>query len=293
VAAKRELSGMETSGDPNLPVYNSRTVAEHYASLKYLTRCEQMLLETYVKPGMAVLDLGVGGGRTTAYLSSRASRYVGLDFAEEMISLCKNRFKDLEFVVGDAGDLSRFEDGSFDAVIFAFNGIDYVVPDQNRERCLQECNRVLKNGGVLIFSSHNPRAILVRPAWDQARVSEFAEHLVGQSVWLGSVIAAATMAKAAITIARAAASSAIRIVRRLPHATFWKGHGWLTEDSHGGLTLHCATPRNVIAEAARHGFRLFQAQGDDYPRISWIYSTDWYYYVFAKSVGTESSETCA
>jgi hypothetical protein len=73
---------------------------------------------------------------------------------------------------------------------------------------------------------------------------------------------------------------------------FWKGKGWMWEPSHGGLTLHYAIPSHVINEVEGHGFSLLQVLGDDYPRPSRQYITDWYYYVFAKKADGESAESC-
>src|ERR1700730_10292203 len=130
--------------DPNIPIYNAAPIVQHYAALNYLTPCEQLLFETYLKPGMAILDLGVGGGRTTPYLSSIAARYVGVDYAGEMISACRRKFPHLNFEVGNAADLSIFPSSSFDAVVMAFNGMDYVIPDESRLLALREIGRVLE-----------------------------------------------------------------------------------------------------------------------------------------------------
>ncbi len=158
----------------NLQAYRDPEVVSHYAALDYLTACERLLFDTYIKPGMAILDIGVGGGRTTPYLSRKAARYVGVDYSEEMVQSCRRKFPELEFLVSDASDLSGFSDASFDAIVIAFNGLDCVSPEERRWQCLRECARVLRAGGVLIFSSHNPRSILVRPAWDRERLRAFA-----------------------------------------------------------------------------------------------------------------------
>ena len=82
----------------NLQVYRDPEVVSHYASLDYLTACERLLFDTYLKPGMAILDIGVGGGRTTPYLSQKASRYVGVDYSEEMVRILPaTNSPDLEF----------------------------------------------------------------------------------------------------------------------------------------------------------------------------------------------------
>src|SRR5450755_4523319 len=153
-------------------------VAAHYAALEYLTPCERFLFDRHITPQTAILDVGVGGGRTTPYLSQVASHYVGLDYSEEMVKICRKKFPQLKFSVADASNLAEFQDASFDVVVMSFNTIDYLLPDEKRQQCLEECRRVLRNGGVLIFSSHNPRSILVRPAWDRARLRAFAGKLV-------------------------------------------------------------------------------------------------------------------
>ncbi len=102
----------ERSVDTNFQTYDAAEVAAHYATLDYLTPCERVLFETYIPPGSAILDLGVGGGRTTSYLANRASRYVGVDYAAAMVKVCRGKFPGLEFVVADAANLSIFPDAS-------------------------------------------------------------------------------------------------------------------------------------------------------------------------------------
>src|ERR1700690_4664567 len=105
--------------DPNLPVYNKSEVAAHYASLDYLSPCEKALFDEFLKEGDAILDLGVGGGRTTPHLSRLASRYVGVDYAANMVAACQQKFPQLEFLVADATNLAQFGGGCFDSAVMA------------------------------------------------------------------------------------------------------------------------------------------------------------------------------
>jgi ubiquinone/menaquinone biosynthesis C-methylase UbiE len=285
---------VDTKRDPNLQVYNAHEVAAHYAGLDYLSPCEILLFENFLRSGMAILDLGVGGGRTTPYLSGIASRYVGVDYAQEMIASCQSKFPGLEFLVADAADLSAFEDSTFDAVVMAFNGMDYVIPDESRFRSLREIHRVVKQDGILIFSSHNPRAILVRPSWSAKRMEELARRLAGGSSLLASPVRLVlTGARAAKAFVASAVQSITRTIRRVPKRAFWHGDGYLVDSVHGGLVTHYAVPERVVAELVRFGYRLLRLQGDDYPQVSHPYITDWYYYVFAKTAVPTSRDTCA
>jgi SAM-dependent methyltransferase len=267
----------------NLRTYCVPEVAAHYAALNYLTPCEKLLFRSYIKRGMNVLDLGVGGGRTTSYLSRVASRYVGVDYSEAMVRACRKKFPDLDFLLADASDLSVFEDSSFDAIVFSFNGLDYVLPDARRARCLRECCRVLRPSGVLIFSSHNPRSILLRADWNREKLRAFAQSFISQqNAFFPQVVGALVFAKVGHALIRAATGSILRIVGRVPTLAFWRGQGDFHESIHGGLTTHCSIPKRVIAELAGLDFHLVRFMGDDYPRVSRLLLTDWYYYVFSK-----------
>lgn len=278
----------------NLRTYLFPAVASHYAALKYLTPCERLLFRTYLNRRMTILDLGVGGGRTTAYLSRVALHYVGVDYSEAMIRECKRRFPGLDFVLADAADLSRFENASFDAIVFSFNGLDSVVPNEKRSRCLRECWRVLRPAGILIFSCHNPRSVLVRAEWDGGRLRAFARRLTPQrNVCFRIVLGALIGLKGTHAFLSAAIGSAWKIIRLVPSSAFWRGEGELHDSSHGGLTIHCSTPNRVMAELKEFDFELVRLMGDDYPRVSRAFLTDWYYYVFCKTDNSSIGESCA
>jgi SAM-dependent methyltransferase len=277
------LSSPRANGDPNLHVYDTEATAEHYASLNYLTDCERLLFDTFIQPGARVLDLGVGAGRTTAYLSNRASRYFAVDYAEQMIRKCRQRYPNIDLAVMDVIDLSPIPSDSFDVAVFAFNGIDNVFPDENRLRFLQECRRVLVTGGIFIFSAHNPRAVLVRSRWSPERLRSFVRQRVPEgSSWFSLSFALATCAAAVVNTGRAIASSLWRLSSRIPARAFWRGEGWFRDPSHGGLLNHYAIPKKITAELEANGFHLVRILGDDYPLKSQPLVTNWYYYVFSK-----------
>lgn len=269
--------------DPNLGIYNAPEVAAHYAALEYISAAERLLFERYLHPGDSILDLGVGGGRTTPYLSSIASRYVGADYAPEMVTICQRKFPALPFVVASATQMSMFEDESYDAVVMAFNGLDYVVGEASRRAAFAEVRRVLKGGGIFIFSAHNPRALWRRPSWNPRRIDALVDRIAGgqrfaRALVRGGLIAARTLVRAPISLA----NSATRL-HRLFRRPFWSGEGYMVDPAHGGLLTHYGVPAKTNAEATAAGFDLLQVLGDDYPQASGPLVTGWYYYVFSKS----------
>ncbi len=115
---------------------------------------EKVLFPKYIKRGHSVLDLGCGTGRTTSYIHTIAEKIIGTDISEAMIETAKGKFKDIDFRVMDASRL-EFPDNTFDIVVFSFNGLCLLYPEELRIKSIKEIYRVLKKNGVFIFSSHN------------------------------------------------------------------------------------------------------------------------------------------
>lgn len=102
-----------------------------------------------------VLDIGVGGGRTTPFFAG-ALDYVGIDYSPGMIRICKEKYSEVpntNFLICDAREL-HFIDTTFDIVLFSFNGIDN-MPHLGRLKALSEIHRICKPMGSFAFSSHN------------------------------------------------------------------------------------------------------------------------------------------
>ncbi len=62
---------------------------------------------------------------------------------------------------------------------------------------------------------------------------------------------------------------------------------------HGGLITRYGTPERVTSELQLLSFQLRDIRGDDYPKRSGSYITDWYYYVFAKPDRPADHQPCA
>lgn len=104
--------------------------------------------------GRAIIDIGVGAGRTTPLLRAISTDYVGIDYTPEMVRACRERYPDARIENMDARDLGVFEDNRFALAVFSFNGID-AVRYQERHQVLREVHRVLQPGGLILVSAHN------------------------------------------------------------------------------------------------------------------------------------------
>lgn len=150
------------SNDHNYQVFERSGVVRDYATRQSLQPPEQTILEILGPSlrGAAILDIGVGGGRTTPYLAPHAERYVGIDISSAMIAACSEKFQAMtpkaSFERMDVRNMESFPSGSFDYVFFTHNGVD-CLDHEGRLQAFREIYRVLRDGGEFIFSSHNLR----------------------------------------------------------------------------------------------------------------------------------------
>lgn len=144
----------------NQIAYEVAEIVQSYSTLDYLQKPEQTIFNLLKEDlhRMKMLDIGVGGGRTTVHFAPLVEEYVGVDYAENMIKACETRFahrtNNIHFQVADVRFLHGFEDGYFDFILFSYNGLDS-ISHEDRLKSLAEIKRVGAKGGIFVFSTHN------------------------------------------------------------------------------------------------------------------------------------------
>lgn len=143
----------------NKGVYDK--AARYYATWHFVQKAEMEILNYLIAhklKDMRMLDIGIGGGRTTEVFFPFVKEYIGIDYSTEMVNICRRKFEGKigggSFQECDFCDMRIFRDNSFDVVLFSFNGIDSVGYEE-RLRGLREVYRVLKPDGFFCFSTHN------------------------------------------------------------------------------------------------------------------------------------------
>ena len=115
-------------------------------------------LRRFVAAGDRVLDAGAGPGRFTIELGRIGAEVVVADVSAAQLELNHQRVSAAgverqvrDRVVADITDLSRFGDGSFDAVVCYGGPLSYVV--DLADAALSELVRVTRSGGHVLVSA--------------------------------------------------------------------------------------------------------------------------------------------
>lgn len=106
--------------------------------------------------GRDVLEIGCGGAQCSVAFALRGARVTALDLSAEQLkfaqALAARHRIEIDFVQHDMGDLAPVASASQDIVFSAF-ALQFVA---DRIRAFREVRRVLRPGGVFVFSLDHP-----------------------------------------------------------------------------------------------------------------------------------------
>ena len=106
---------------------------------------EAVLERAKVGPDTRYLDIGCGAGGAVQLAAARGARVSGIDAADTLLAIARERTPEGDFHIGDLETLP-FDDATFD-VVTGFNSFQYAA---NPAVALGEARRVTKAEGVIV-----------------------------------------------------------------------------------------------------------------------------------------------
>ena len=104
-----------------------------------------------VQPKGKILDVGCGPGVDSQYMSLKGFDVIGIDNAEQMLALARQKKSNAKFVLHDMITWNR-ESSSFDAILASYSLVH--IPKNKIQRVLKKFNRMLKKKGILSINIH-------------------------------------------------------------------------------------------------------------------------------------------
>ena len=150
--------------------YEGRRLQKDKAhSIEFLTsvRYLDMLLPKSGK----VLDCCAGGGIYSFYLADRGYSVTAADLSPKNIEIIKanKQSENIDDVLRlNVLDMSRFADNSFDAVL-CMGAFYHLKTFEERQRCVAECLRVLKEGGIFVLAYINRNPCVLYQFWQKPK----------------------------------------------------------------------------------------------------------------------------
>lgn len=127
---------------------------EYYITMTYINR--------YAAQGSRILEVGAGTGRYSIALAKEGMDVTSVELVESNLAVLRENSKGIENITsyqGDATDLGRFADDSFDVTLF-FGPMYHLYEADEVNRAIDEAIRVTKPGGVILFAFISVFAIM-------------------------------------------------------------------------------------------------------------------------------------
>lgn len=129
----------------------TRFLSKHQ-KVEYLTTMKY--IEKYLQKGMKIIELGAGTGAYSIELAKKGYDVTAVELVKRNLSVLKENgkgVKTLHPVLGDALDLSKFADNSFDMVL-SFGPMYHFFNEKDKMQAIKEAVRVCKNNGIIVFA---------------------------------------------------------------------------------------------------------------------------------------------
>ncbi len=131
---------------------NTRLTKSKAAKVEFFTTVKY--IERYLTPGARILDVGAGAGEYSLYFAKRGFRVSAMELADSNIAAFRAKMTDdlpLDLTQGNALDLSRYEDYTFDVVLL-LGPLYHLHDDADKLQCIREAKRVCKPTGKIFFA---------------------------------------------------------------------------------------------------------------------------------------------
>ena len=152
---KEIVSGFYSRADEDTRLKRSR-----HGQLEYATT--MAYIHRYAGSGSRVLEVGAGTGRYSIALAKEGMNVTAVELVESNLAVLKENSKGIaciEACQGDATDLSRFADDSFDLTLL-LGPMYHLYEPEEVNRAIDEAVRVTRPSGVILFAFISVYAIM-------------------------------------------------------------------------------------------------------------------------------------
>lgn len=131
---------------------DTRLTRTRHGQLEFFTTMEY--IHKYLKRGMKILEVGAGTGKYSITLAKEDYDVTAVELVKSNLGVLKRNakgVKNIKAFQGDALDLSKFDDESFDMVL-VLGPLYHLYFKNDQLRAIDEALRVCKSSGVLMFA---------------------------------------------------------------------------------------------------------------------------------------------
>ena len=138
----------------------SRLLSRH-GQVEFLTTINY--IDKFLNNDSKILEVGAGTGRYSLYYADKGYNVTAIEYVEHNVDILKSKIKDNMNIVaeqGDAIDLSRFSDNTFD-VTLVLGPLYHLYEDDDINKAISEAIRVTKKDGIIAIAYLTNDSIMI------------------------------------------------------------------------------------------------------------------------------------
>ena len=140
------------SGFYNQVDEDSRLQRSRHGQLEYAVTMHY--IHRFTKPGDNILEVGAGTGRYSIALAKEGMNVTAVELVNSNLAVLQKNSEGIDHLrayQGDATDLSRFEDQSFD-ITLVLGPLYHLYESEDVHKAIDEAIRVTKKNGIVLFA---------------------------------------------------------------------------------------------------------------------------------------------
>ena len=131
---------------------DNRLIKDNTHNIEFLVTKEY--IDKYLKENDKILEVGAGTGRYTIHYANEGYDITAIEYVKHNLDILKSKIKDnmnIRAEQGDAVDLSRFEDNTFDMTL-VLGPLYHLYDDEDINKAISEAIRVTKKDGIIMIA---------------------------------------------------------------------------------------------------------------------------------------------
>lgn len=160
---------------------DDRLSASNHGRVEYLTTMEY--IHRYLEKGMRILETGAGTGIYSLALAAEGFRVDAVELLAHNLEILRTKMKspavikngtNIHTYQGDAQDLSRFGEGTFDGTLI-LGPMYHLYSEEEQVKALKEAFRVTKKGGYIFAAYCMNEPTMIGELFGLGKVEEYLE----------------------------------------------------------------------------------------------------------------------
>lgn len=144
-------------------------IVEYTTAMKYIHKYLKKMKDP------KIIDIGAGTGKYAITLAEEGYDVTAVELVKHNLMTLKKKSDKVKSFLGNALDLSKFSDHTFDVVLL-FGPMYHLISDKDKTQALHEAKRITKENGLIFISYYMNEYAIIKHGFMEGTIKEAIEN---------------------------------------------------------------------------------------------------------------------